>query len=237
MKIRKMINRLIGMKNKAYSKKNRASRYPNAIIVGGLGRCGTKLICKSLKKSGILKNKTFLDRIDEQKEYINGFYYKTHDYPPDNLPANVKLIYMFGNPMNTAISAHKQINEWGYLHHYHLNSDLYKFNNDVFYNDTLLLHKHFDAWYKEQNFEFISIKYEALYDQRTAEILNHFLGFQISLIPFAKRESDYKTHPQKEHLIKTYGELNEKIKRAENVRVWEPKMPKIIPELIELNGN
>jgi hypothetical protein len=226
MKIRKMINRLLGKKNKIYSQKNRASRYPNAIIVGGLGRCGTKLICKSLKKSGILKKKIFLDRIDQQKEYMNGFCYKTHDYPPDNLPVNVKLIYMFGNPMNTAISAHKQINKWGYLHHYHLNSKLYKFNNDLFYNDTLLLCKHFDAWYKEQNFEFISIKYEALYNAETIEVLSRFLGFPIDLIPFEKRESDYKIHPQKEHLIKTYGELNEKIKKAENVKVWKAKRSK-----------
>ena len=202
-----------------------------------MGRCGTKLICDSLKKSGIFENRRFLDRFNQQEEYLNGFYYKTHDYPPDNLPANVKLIYMFGNPMNSAISAHKQINKWGYLHHYHLNSNMYKFNNDIFYDDTLLLHKHFDAWYKEQNFEFISIKYEALYDTETIEILNRFLGFELNLIPFAKRETDYKTHSHKEDLIKTYAALNAKIEKADNVKVWKPKMPKTMPELTELKGN
>jgi hypothetical protein len=225
MKIKKRIKRFLEKQHKTYSQKNRSSNLSNAIIVGGLGRCGTKLICKSLRKSGISKNSYFLDRFDQQEEYTAGYYYKTHDYPPSYLPANVKLIYMFGNPMNTAISAHKKINEWGYLHHYHLNSNLYKFNDELFYKDTLLLHEHFDAWYKEQNFEFISIKYEALHNTETKEKLSSFLGFKLNLLPFSKRESDYRTHPQREHLIKTYFELNEKIKNAENVKIWKAKKP------------
>jgi len=226
MKIKKRIKQFIGMQHKRSFQRNRSSSFKNVIIIGGLGRCGTQLICKSLKNSGISENSYFLDRFDKQKEYINGVYYKTHDYPPDYLPPNVKVIYMFGNPMNIVISAHKQMNEWGYLHHYHLNSNLYTFNDELFYKDTLLLHRHFDAWYKNQNFEFISIKYESLYNTETIEILNNFLGFELKLLPFAKREADYKTHPHKENLIKTYSALNEKIKSADNVKVWKPNCPK-----------
>jgi hypothetical protein len=195
----------------------------NAIIVGGLGRCGTKMVCDSLRHTGFFENKEFLGRFDSQKEYISGFYYKTHDYPPNYLPSNVKMIYMFGNPMNTAISAQKKINEWGYLHHYHLNSNLYTFNDEIFYKDTLLLTKHFDAWYREQKFEFISIKYEAMYNKETIELLNGFLGLKVRLIPFVNRESDYKIHPQKDNLLKTYSDLNNKIENAQNVKIWKLK--------------
>ena len=237
MKIKKRIKQFIGMQHKRFFQKNRSSSFKNAFIIGGLGRCGTQLICKSLKKSGMSENSYFLDRFDQQKEYINGFYYKTHDYPPDSLPPNVKLIYMFGNPMNIAISTHKKINEWGFLHHYHLNSDLYQSNDELFYKDTLLLHNHFDAWYKNHNFEFISIKYEALYNIQTIEILNNFLGFKLKLLPFSKREADYKTHPHKENLLKTYSALNEKIEDSDNVKVWKPKLPKTISLLKELKSN
>ena len=237
MKIKKRIKQFIGMQHKRFFQKNRSSSFKNAFIIGGLGRCGTQLICKSLKKSGISENSYFLDRFDQQKEYINGFYYKTHDYPPDSLPPNVKLIYMFGNPMNIAISTHKKINEWGFLHHYHLNSGLYQFNDELFYKDTLLLHNHFDAWYKNHNFEFISIKYEALYNIQTIEILNNFLGFKLKLLPFSKREADYKTHPHMENLLKTYSALNEKIEIASNVKVWKPRLPKTVPESKELKSN
>lgn len=225
MKIKKRIKRFFKKQHKRSSQKRKSSTFKNAIIVGGLGRCGTTLICDSLKRTGmgVYENNYFLDRFHQQEEYTNGFYYKTHDYPPDYLPSNVKLIYMFGNPMDTAISAHKKINEWGYLHHYHLNSSLYTFNDELFYKDTLLLHNHFDAWYKSQNFEFISIKYDALYNAKTIESLNRFLGFQLSLKPFVNRESDYKNHPHRENLQKTYSKLNKKIENAENVKIWKPK--------------
>lgn len=225
MKIKKRIEKFIHKQHKRPSQKYSSLNFNNAIIVGGLGRCGTNLICDSLRNLGISAYSGFLDRFDQQKEYISGFYYKTHDYPPDYLPANVKLIYMFGNPMNTVISTHKKINKWGYLHHYHLNSNMYTFNDELFYRDTLLLYKHFNSWYKNQSFEFISIKYESLYDTETIEVLNSFLGFELNLIPFAERESDYKTHPQKENLINTYSALNEKIKNSDNVKVWKPEKP------------
>ena len=181
------------------------------------------MICDSLKHSGISEEKSFLDRFEQREQYINGFYYKTHDYPPNYLPSNVKLIYMFGNPLNIVISTNKKINEWGYLHHYHLNSNLYRFNDELFYKDTLLLHKHFDTWYKKQNFEFISIKYEALYNKETIEVLNSYLGFQLKIMPYIKREADYKNHPQRENLLDTYCVLYEKIEKAENVKIWNPK--------------
>jgi hypothetical protein len=220
MKIKKQVKRFLKKQLKAYSKKSRLFNCSNAFIVGGMGRCGTKLICDSLKKSGIVENDVFLDRFNTQIEYKNGFYYKTHDYPPEYLPGNVKLIYMFGNPMNTAISAHKKINEWGHLHHYHLNSNLYRCNDELFHKDTLLLQSHFDAWYKEQKFDFISIKYEALYEVETIETLNRFLGFPIKLIPFEKRDSDYRAHPQSKIIINTYRDLYDKVKAADNVKVW-----------------
>ena len=222
MKIKERIKRFIREPFKHFSRKNSYSNFKNAIIVGGLGRCGTTLMCYSLKNSGFPGDLIFFDRFDQQNELINGCYYKTHDYPPNYLPANVKLIYMFGNPMNIVISTHKKINEWGYLHHYHLDSDLYTFNDEIFYKDTLLLHKHFDAWYKNQNFEFISIKYESLYDTETLNVLKGFIGLELNLLPFVNRETSYKTHPHKKNIIRTYSELNEKIKNADNAKVWKP---------------
>jgi len=136
------------------------------------------------------------------------------------LPSNVKLIYLFANPLNIVISAHRTINQWGKDHHMHLCSNLFEENNSVFYKDTLLLHRNFEAWYRPQGFGFISVKYESLYENRTIETLSDFLGFHLKLPPFCKRESDYSNHPMKDQLMRVYADLHYKIEKAEKVKIW-----------------
>ena len=201
-----------------------------AVVVAGLGRCGTTLVHLSLIDYGFSpKASILLCRFEDVTKFLDGYVYKTHDFPPKFLPNNVKLIFMFGNPLDIVISVTNQINNWGREHHKHLGSDLFEENVSLFYKDTLQLHKHFNLWYRQQSFPFISIKYEALYKQESLAKLNEFLGFQLTLPPYRKRSSCWSNHPQKERLLETYGDLFNKVESSQDITIWEanPAKPTI----------
>ena len=128
---------------------------------------------------------------------------------------------MFGNIMNTIISATKTINLWGELHFRNLHSDKFKPYEDPYFEDVMLLENLFDAWYQSQNFPFMTVKYEGLYNKKTLQMLNDFVGFNIEFPPFKKRETDWSTHCQRNSVLDTYKNLNEKIEKADECKIWK----------------
>jgi len=157
-------------------------------------------------------------------KFRNGVIYKTHDYPNIiNLENDPKIIFMFGSPLDSAVSATKRINAWGEEHYLHLHSDKFIPNEQLIHEDALLLEDLFDSWYKIQKFPFLSVRYESLYEDNVLQRLNDFLGYRLQMIPFEERKSSWKNHPKKDILKKTYNKLLEKINNAENVKIWEPE--------------
>ena len=55
------------------------------------------------------------------------------------------------------------------------------------------------------------------------DLLNRYLGIELSLPAQKERKSDWRSHPEKEKLLKTYGSLNEKIEAADDVKIWQPE--------------
>lgn len=208
--INKVISTLSGMLLRLF----KGNRSP--IIIAGLGRCGTTLVHDSFRfNHHYIPHKDifmFSDGIDFKPNII----YKIHDYPPAFLPDNVKVIFMFGNPMNTVISSHRRINEWGVLHHKHLGSDVFKTNDDILNNDTLKLNTLFDAWDQDQNFDFLAVRYETLYSKETVKAISDYIGFKFRLFPEKKRKTNWEKHDMREVLKKVYGELNKKILSRNN---------------------
>lgn len=158
---------------------------------------------------------------DRNNDFEKNHLYKTHDYPPSVLPNNVKVIFMFGNPMNTVVSAHRRINKWGRLHHQHVRSDLFTPNDTILKADTLKLHNLFESWYKPQPFSLINVRYETLYSEKTKAAISDFLGFNLKLFPQKPRSSNWETHPRKKELLEVYGDLNEKIENSDDFKIWK----------------
>jgi len=194
-----------------------------AFIVAGLGRCGTTFLTECLIDSGLYPNMIFISDLSQIKSFVGGYLYKTHSYPPDALPYNVKLIYMFRNPMNIALSAFYKINEWGKIHHQHFHSDLFVPNDDILKRDTLKLESQFDAWYQPQGFDFLSIKYENLFDSDTLAMLNEYLEIHLDFKKITPSQTDYRDHPKSDELINTYSTLAKKIDEASACRFWKKK--------------
>jgi len=162
-----------------------------------------------------------LVRFEEMKELKRGICYKTHDFPPDSLQPHVKLLWLFGNPMNAVLSGYKTFAGSGKVHYHHINSPYANQHENAFNKDVFLLEDHFKAWYKGQNFEFLSVKYEALYKEDVRGTLNEFLGFDLKLLPFRKRETDWTTHSRKDELLQTYSALAKLVDQADDVKIWK----------------
>ena len=194
------------------------------VIVAGMGRCGTSLVFSSIAEK--LEDRSFVKHI-ENYSFENGGVYKTHDLPPLNLSGNPKVIFMFGNPMNIAVSAdnvdkesrRNDNYEWSYAHYNHLHADVSK--KDLFHKeDTLGLEKQFDLWCKPQTFPLLTVRYETMF--YNLHTIKEFLG--ISDINFPEkipRKTNWKEHIFKEDLEKTYKALNEKIILAPDIKKWD----------------
>lgn len=193
----------------------------NAYVVAGMGRCGTTLVYNTLREYG-LRGTRFLHALDNGHEFKCGLVYKTHDFPCARLPDHVKLVFLFGNPMDIVISTHRKINEWGRKHHAHLQSNDFVENDSLFESDSLQLAAHFDAWYRPQNFRFISVRYEALFQRDIRERLEDFLELSIPWPDFRRRKADWMKHPRREALWELYGPLYRRIEQAEDLKIWKP---------------
>lgn len=201
---------------------NDESKAKAPILIAGLGRCGTTLVRDAiLNNSSYVRAGKFIREI-ENTSFSKNTVYKTHCYPPKSLPENLKVVFLFGNPIDIVISTHYKINEWGRLHHQHLQSDAFIPNDTILNKDTLNLYHQFDQWYKHQPFTFISVKYENLYDQKTVKFLSDYLEIPFILPKFRQRQSYLKNLFLRDNVLACYGSLNDKIeKNTTPFKLWE----------------
>jgi hypothetical protein len=193
----------------------------NAYIISGLGRCGTTLMQYALiETQGVIKSRRFLSRFSDEKKFVKGSIYKTHSFPPATLPSHVKLVFMFGDPMNAALSGHREFSKENDKHFTHIGASGIPDREEIFSKDILMLEKHFDAWYQRQGFDFISVRYETLYAEETRTMLAEYLGFRLKLPPYRQRSTDWHQHERRDELEATYAGLNAKIEAAADCRIW-----------------
>jgi len=192
------------------------------ILIAGLGRCGTTLVRDTIiNSSSYVRSKKFVRKI-EDASFSKNTVYKTHCYPPISLPKNLKVIFLFGNPVDIVISTYYKINEWGRLHHQHLQSDDFIPNDSILTNDTLNLYHQFNQWYKYQSFTFISVKYEYLYDKETIKFIADYLEIPFKLPKFKKRQSQLKNKFLRDDILNCYGKLSGEIENnSVPFKKWE----------------
>lgn len=204
-------------------RENYIRKHNSSIVVAGLGRCGTTLVFDAIRKYGFPHSRVFIDKFQKMSFYKPGMVYKSHDHPPTKLPDNVKVIWMFGNPMNIILSTHKMINEWGRKHYYHLGLDSYVDNDFVFNGDNMNMKVHFEEWYKHQNFEFLSVRYESLNKREAQVAIWEYLGFEFPFPQLRERETDWNNHYMRDQLYETYNELNNRIESVDDFKLWSIK--------------
>jgi len=183
------------------------------IIISSMGRSGSTLLFDVLKN--YRSNNEFII-LHDKLNLKNNFLYKTHSFSED-MPknCNCKVLYLFSNPYNVVISAHKNTNLK--MHYKHMNG-FWGMRNQWHIFDSLRLEDNFDSWYKKQNFELLTIKYECLYEN--INIIEDFIGEKLIFPEIKKRKTNWKNHEFKNDIEKTYGNLFKKINNANNIKIW-----------------
>lgn len=204
-----------------------------SLIHASMGRCGSWWFCHSVE-GHFNKFVSFFNFGDIV--FSPGELYKTHDYPPPAALPHMKIVYMFGNPMNIVVSAMDKFHygesmvgklyysPWEAFYKFH-NAD-YTEHHKIYDKDTLHLEENFDRWYKPQPFPFVAIKYEE-FVHADKQPLYDFLGFSFAMLPYKKRQSDWQTRPQASRLKATYGKLADKIDAAPAIKIFDPVAVKL----------
>ena len=157
---------------------------------------------------------------------------KTHSYPfPDRpLPSHVRVIWMFGNPMTISVSLsnmflHDPAMQKQFVrdHNANMETPFYKYHDDLLTRDTLMLERHFDAWYRPHAFPFLSVRYEAMERAEVRQAIADFVGFPLQFPRWEKRSTKWRSHPQRAQLEAAYGRLHAKVEAAEDVKLWQPE--------------
>ena len=228
----------------------------NAVIVASMGRCGSTLLVNNLAK-GYRRQKSRLDivRLDDHinpdyhttnesiergfdgeeaeklgGQYLNGYVYKSHDIAPDWLPEHVKVIYLFGDPVDIVFSA-KQLDEINLtgvdsnftsldLHIRNLRGN-YKDKGFLFEKDVLRLEKNFDSWFRKQSFPVLALRYETMWEHQDA--IRDFTGFlDFRLPPYKERKKLIDNFQLSEvaSVKKTYKDLSGKIKASDDITLF-----------------
>lgn len=190
----------------------------DAVIVAGLGRCGTTVLYTELTKAN---NQTeFIWIRDYAKDVHTGQVHKTHKFPPaTKLAVPCVCIFLFGDPLLIAKSVSVQDPNWIYEHHENMDADPLQAKN-IAYADTLRLEEHFDAWHRPQQIPTMTLRYETMHEH-IADI-QKFTGINLS---FQRKDrlTTYSMHPlELENLTRTYARLKKKIDAAPDITFWDP---------------
>ncbi len=156
-------------------------------------------------------------------DFAKGNVYKTHDFPPRSLHADVKVVFMFGNPMNAAVSSFKAFAGPGRQHYVHAHSPFADEHENLFERDVLLMERQFRAWMQPQEFTLCAVRYEALCDGSVCDQLGQFLNCEMRFPEFRERQSSWLSHERRPELENTYGKLAEEMERFSALTIFPAK--------------
>lgn len=230
----------------------------NTVVVSSLGRCGSTMLVNSLahyykrqqSRLDIVRlddhinfdlstDDTTIERGFDGKasealrgQYLHGHVYKTHDFPPRQLPNHVKVIFLFGDPIDIALSAKELDKRYltgvdsNYtaldLHIRNLRGSIQK-KADIFDSDVLRLEEQFLRWQNKQTFPVLRLRYETMWENQSA--IRDFIEIGSFRLPPKKQRKNYRIKHSKEtmqNLERIYSRLAKKIKDADNCSVYYP---------------
>jgi hypothetical protein len=146
---------------------------------------------------------------------------------------NDKIIYLYAHPLNVLLSFYKKIelgpHSWTEGDHHYI--ELLCNTNEPFmetylYKDVLNLERHLDCWWRTRDFDILCIKYEHLHEH--IDNIKTFIEggrayereINFKLPPKRKRSTNWKAHPQKELLLKTYASVIEKYEQKPDYELF-----------------
>lgn len=140
-----------------------------------------------------------------------------HPYPFE-LPKEAKVIFIYANAINVALSVRVIALAWQMNHYRNLKADIYLYNSTLDL-DVLGLGRMFDAYNQKQDFELLMVKYEKLWEVK--DEICKFLGKEISLPEYKQRPDIFSTlsEDEKIRVTKTYTPLIKRMNETPNIKI------------------
>lgn len=188
------------------------------VLIASIPRCGSTLLLRAI--SGHPPGSTFPTKcsqcafVSTLTAIPNKAFLKTHAKAPEILPADVRTIFLFGDPINAVWSTwNKRFNK------VHFKNCGYRQDEppDILNRDDLGYESIFDSWMQPHVYPLMSIRYEKLWTYR--ELLEEFIGRPISLPTFRQRSTDIPLENQTQ-IQAAYSSLNTKVQQAPDIAVW-----------------
>lgn len=138
--------------------------------------------------------------------------YKTHDIFSTPPSPNYRIVFVYGDPLDSAMSVSRVVQEkgadWFAQHQYHLHATG-SFSN-LFQEDVLNFAGQMRSWLGKRRDDVLCIEYEDLWNSRTE--LSGFLGFDINLPARRPRETVMSHEHVNHELFAALRALKDKLK-------------------------
>ena len=146
------------------------------IVIASMGRCGSTALYHALLKSLPEYSGIFVRDL-KHAQLRDGLIVKTHDFSPEIIQDNWRVIYCFGDEEIILKSINRQNEDWKAAHAYNLHSN----------GDNLRLKENITSW-RNASGKILFINYDKLFE--SAEIISEFLRPKIELPTRIKRETE-----------------------------------------------
>lgn len=198
------------------------SRLKQPVVVNSFGRSGSTMLFDSIVDSAGRRRlpSRFSRRLIEAtawdldtSDLRSGRCYKSHDYPPNILPSNTRMIYVFGDPVAATMSAYRYAGEspaWLERHCEHLRAPICG-REELLERDVLHIEAHLEAWLTQTNGTVAFARFETLWDYQSQ--LSEFVGLDVRL---PQRRPRRETKVPDPRLAEMLGRMNRKILELPN---------------------
>lgn len=154
----------------------------------------------------------YVDRISELSN-APCFVCKTHDAYENPPKGNHKYVFVYGDPLDSAMSVEQVVKEngldWFALHQYHLKAN--GSYSDLYEKDVLNYRGQIESWLKQGNNKNVfCVDYEDLWDEKAR--LSNFLGINVEL-PARRPRVDKPGREINKDLFDKLRDFKEKMKQ------------------------
>lgn len=190
---------------------------PRQVLVASVPRCGSTLLFRAV--AGHPPGRHF-PRGNKDCQFITSLdnipdtpFLKTHSPAPEELPNDLRVIFIFGNPIQAVWSTWEKRFK---RRHFEICGYRGEEPPDILHRDDLGYERIFDSWMQIQSPQVARIRYERLWENK--HLIEEFIGRPIVLPPHRTRQTDVPAETRR-LLATTYASLCEKSELARDFSV------------------
>jgi len=184
------------------------------ILIASLPRAGSTMLFRAiagLPQGSTMPRNPFCKFVHDLSKIPNKPFLKTHSPAPKSLPKDIRVIYLYDDPVKCVVSARKK--RWDKLSWY-LNNWVHDNEPDIYNKDDYGLEENFSSWISGHDYPVLAVRYESMW-QRKKEI-EKFVGFNFRL-PEKKERTTEIDDDLKYHLQTVYFQLSNRMQEVPDV--------------------